>query len=159
MARYAETTSVPVDRSKAEIEAVLKRYGASEFLYGSKPGLAVVQFVCRDRMVRFTLPLPSEADKEFHQTERRKTRRSADAVLKAWEQACRQRWRALLLAIKAKLEAVAAGIAEFEDEFLAYVVDPTTNGTVGDLLRTQLEQRYLGHSTTLLGLPGPSWRQ
>ncbi len=32
MARYAETTSVPVDRSKAEIEAVLKRYGASEFM-------------------------------------------------------------------------------------------------------------------------------
>lgn len=154
MARCAETTSVPVERTKSEIEAVLKRYGASEFLYGSKPGLAVVQFVCRDRMVRFTLPLPSEADKEFHQTERRKTRRSADAALKAWEQACRQRWRALLLAIKAN----AAGIAEFEDEFLAYVVDPTTNGTVGDLLRPQLEQRYLGQSTTLLGLPGPGVR-
>jgi hypothetical protein len=51
-----------------------------------------------------------------------------------------------------------AGIAQFEDEFLVYVVDPMTNGAVGDLLRPQLEQTYLGQSTTLLGLPGPSSR-
>lgn len=98
-----------------------------EFSYGSKPGLAVVQFVCQDRKVRFTLPLPDEAEAEFHRTPHRRTRRSSDAALKAWEQACRQRRRALLLAIKAKLEAVAAGIAQFEDEFLAYVVDPSAN--------------------------------
>ena len=40
--------------------------------------------------------------------------RQADAaevagMLKHWEQACRQKWRALALVIKAKLEAVAAG--------------------------------------------------
>lgn len=74
----------------------------------------------------------------------------------AWEQACRQRWQALLLAIKAMLEAVAAGIAQFEDEFLAYLVDPTTNGTVGDLLRPQLEQRYLGSRRRCSGCRGPS---
>jgi len=48
----------------------------------------------------------------------------------AWEQACRQRWRALNLAILAKLEAVEAGITTFEEEFLAHLVLP--NGkTVG----------------------------
>lgn len=54
--------------------------------------------------------------------------------------------------LEVKLEAVAAGLAQFEDEFLAYVVDPTTNGTVGDQRQPQLEQRYLGQTTTL---PGP----
>lgn len=31
---YASDTSVPVDRSKAEIERILERYGASAFMYG-----------------------------------------------------------------------------------------------------------------------------
>ena len=43
---------------------------------------------------------------------------------KAWEQACRQRWRALSLCIKAKLEACESGITTFEEEFLAQLVLP-----------------------------------
>jgi len=31
---YAENTSVPVDRSKAEIEKTFIRYGAGQFAYG-----------------------------------------------------------------------------------------------------------------------------
>lgn len=57
----------------------------------------------------------------------------------AWEQACRQRWRALSLCIKAKLEAVAAGITTFEHEFLAHFL--TGDGrTVGDHIIPQLGQ-------------------
>ena len=37
-----------------------------------------------------------------------------------WEQACRQRWRALALVIKAKLEAIDAEISTFEEEFLPF---------------------------------------
>jgi hypothetical protein len=40
------------------------------------------------------------------------------------EKACRQRWRALALCIKAKLEAVEAGITQFEEEFYAHIVLP-----------------------------------
>jgi len=32
--KYAEGTEVPIDRSKAEIERVLAKYGADEFVYG-----------------------------------------------------------------------------------------------------------------------------
>ena len=46
------------------------------------------------------------------------------------EQACRQRWRALALIVKAKLEAVEAGISSFELEFLPYPMLPN-GGTVG----------------------------
>ena len=74
---------------------------------------------------------------------------------RAWEQACRSRWRALLLAIKAKLEAVQCHIAEFEDEFLAYVVLPD-NSTVGARLHPQIAQAYeTKQMPELLGLPGP----
>ena len=52
----------------------------------------------------------------------------------------RQRWRALALCIKAKLEAVECGITSFEEEFLAHVVMP--NGqTFGKLALAQIERR------------------
>lgn len=34
MSRYAEGTDVPVERSKAQIEEILRRYGASAFASG-----------------------------------------------------------------------------------------------------------------------------
>jgi hypothetical protein len=53
---YAQGTSVPVSRSKTEIEATLKRFGADEFAYGvRKDGSAQIGFVARGRRIRFTL--------------------------------------------------------------------------------------------------------
>lgn len=154
--RFAAETSVPVERTRAEIEILLARHGATAFGYRTADGIAVIEFACQDRMVRFTLPLPKRDEPRFHQTEVKKTQRSEAAAVKAWEQSCRQSWRALQLAIKAKLEAVAAGIAEFEEEFLAYVIDPCTRQTVGELMRPELQQRYLGSSSgATLFLPGP----
>ena len=42
----------------------------------------------------------------------------------AHDQAVRQRWRALFLVIKAKLEAVESEIVLFEDEFLPHFILP-----------------------------------
>ncbi len=61
--------------------------------------------------------------------------------MKEWEQACRQKWRALYLVIKAKLEAVESGISCFEDEFLANIVLPD-GSLVGNFMRPQIEQVY-----------------
>jgi hypothetical protein len=33
MSRYAEKTNVPSDKSRAEIESTLRRYGAEGFIY------------------------------------------------------------------------------------------------------------------------------
>ena len=49
------------------------------------------------------------------------------------EEACRQRCRALLLIIRAKLEAVESGITTLEIEFLANILLPD-GGTVGQWL-------------------------
>jgi hypothetical protein len=141
MSRYAEKTSVSSEKSKAEIERTLARYGASSFMSGWQENRATLAFDIHDRRVRFDLPLPDRQAQEFTQTPGGRRTRSLAQRDAAYEQAIRQRWRALALAIKAKLEAVEAGITEFEDEFLAHIVLP--NGTTaGDWLRPQIAEVY-----------------
>ena len=65
----------------------------------------------------------------------------AAAQQSAWEQACRQHWGALLLIMRAKLEAVESGITTLESEFLANIVLPD-RGTVGQWLAPQVDEAY-----------------
>lgn len=141
MTRYAENTSVPVERSRAEIERTLQRYGATGFMYGWQGTRAAVQFDMNSRRIRFELPLPDPKAREFTHTPSRGTARSATQAHEAWEQACRQRWRALSLAIKAKLEAVECGITDFESEFLAHIVLPSGE-RVGQWMLPQVAAAY-----------------
>jgi hypothetical protein len=55
---YAKDTEVSVEKSRAEIESILKRYGASHFAYMTEPTRAVIAFRAKDRNIRFDLPLP-----------------------------------------------------------------------------------------------------
>ena len=132
MSHYAQNTSVSSEKSRAEIERTLRRYGATGFGYAweDEGARAMVGFVLRGRRVRFMLPMPDPKSVEFTRTPTGKAR-APDAAAKEWEQAGKQRWRALALMIKAKLEAVESGIVTLEDEFLAHLVLP--NGqTVGE---------------------------
>lgn len=161
MAQYAAKTSVPVERSRAEIERTLERYGATSFAYGWDRDRAVIQFAAQDRQVRFLLPLPDRADPRFTHYKRGQygslQKRTENAAREQWEQACRQRWRALALAIKAKLEAVESGISEFEDEFAMWVVLPD-GSTVKDHIKPAIAEAYATGRmpTSLLALPGGS---
>lgn len=141
MSRYAENTSAPSERSRAEIESTLRRYGATGFMYGWDEDRAVVAFKMHDRQVRFLLPMPDRTSREFTHTPAKNQPRSIAQAEAAYEQAVRQRWRALALVIKAKLEAVAAGITEFEDEFLAHIMLPD-GSTVGQFMRPQVAIAY-----------------
>ena len=47
MSRYAKNTSVSTERSKAEIEKTLKRYGVEEFFYGTGTRGDGIGFVLR----------------------------------------------------------------------------------------------------------------
>lgn len=134
MTRYASRTDVPVDRSRAQIEKLLERYGASSFMYGWESTVAVVAFQYDRWTIRFRLPMP--AKEEFAKTETGR-RREKSAMEREHAQAMRQRWRALHLVIQAKLEAVECGITTFEEEFLSHIVTP--NGlTVGDQVLPRL---------------------
>lgn len=135
---YAAQTSVSVEKSKYEIERTLQRYGASQFIYGWDQEEAVIGFIVEGRQVRFKVAVPDL--KDFFRTATGRARSRTQAH-KEWEQATRQRWRALLLVIKAKLEAIEAGIATFEDEFLAYTMLPSGE-TVGEWMHPQLVDVY-----------------
>lgn len=138
MSRYAEKTEVSSDRSRAEIEATLRRYGASQFAYGWDHQAATIGFGIGTRLVQFRLPMPDRNERRFTHTEARGYRRSPEQQAAEYERAVRQSWRALALVIKAKLEAVAAGITTIEDEFLAHTLLPN-GSTVGEWARPQLD--------------------
>lgn len=126
VSRYAERTTVPISKSIEEIESALRRYGANAFHYGSddEAQYAVIGFRLKERQVKMRLPLPDE---------RKGTAR--------YEQAVRQRYRALLLVVKAKLEAIAGGITTLEREFLPDIVT-ATGQTVSEVLAPQIEEMY-----------------
>lgn len=145
MGRYAEHTTVSSERSRAEIEQILRRYGATKFAYGWEEGpngeqFAQLVFEAHNRRVRFRLPLPARMDDAFQKTPTGRDRKNAATVDARWEQAC-QRWRALALAIKTKLEAVECNITTFEQEFLAHIV--IAGGvTLGEWATPQLARFY-----------------
>lgn len=142
MARYAENTSVSSDKSRAEIERTLARYGATSFMYGWELNRAVVGFVAYGRHVRFDLPMPNRQDREFTHTPERGYARSDSQAEAAYDQAVKQRWRALALVVKAKLEAVEAGIVTFDEEFGMHFMLP--NGmTVKDWMVPQIDKMYI----------------
>jgi hypothetical protein len=77
-----------------------------------------------------------------------------EQVATVMEQACRQRWRALSLVIKAKLEAVEAQISTVETEFLAQIVLPN-GSSVGEWAAPQLALAYASGQMPAL-MPGGS---
>ena len=138
MPQYAKNTNVSSELSRIEIEKILVRYGADNFAYATAAGKALIGFSLFNRQVKFILPLPKIEDFSLTPTGRQRTDKSQ---YDAWEQACRQRWRALKLVIQAKLEAVECGISVFEDEFMANIVLPGGQ-TVGDFMKPQIEAAY-----------------
>lgn len=143
MDKYAENTDVSSSQSRTEIERILSRNGAEQFMYGWKAGKAIIGFVVNGKQIRFVLPMPDPNSREITRTPERGTVRSREAQEKAYEQAVRQKWRALAISIKAKFAAIEAGISVFEREFFYDTVLP--NGqTVGEYLLPQVEQAYLG---------------
>ncbi len=130
---YAENTKVPAFRSQAEIRKILSKYRATAFAFAENNNMAMVQFEMNAKRIKFLMPLPVK-----HVT---KDKRGYLMSEKKVEQSTRSKWRALVLAIKAKLESVEAGIATFEQEFMAHILLP--NGqTVGDIVLPEIENSY-----------------
>ena len=122
MAKYAKATSVPIERSKIEIERTLIRYGIEEFFYGSSPRGSGIAFKFNGRAYKMNVPTP---DRNGYKTDNQ------------FKQAQRQRWRILLLGIKAKLELVEIGLVSFEDEFLAQTCLPDGT-TIGQYVQKEV---------------------
>ena len=145
-----------VGATRHEIERLLDNHGAKAFVSGwdRDQRLSSVMFELADRRIRFTLPLPDPDDRRFTRTPTGRSRTTAAAGAE-FDQAVRQRWRALLLVIKANLEAITAGIATVDEEFLAYIVIPGTTSTVAERVGPELARAYeISGYTPMLALPG-----
>ena len=127
---YASKTKVPAEKTRMEIERLVKKYGAKGFASGWHEGTARVQFFAHNRHVRFTV---------------------ATALATPLEE--RERWRALLLLVKAKLVAVDSKIATFEEAFVGDIVLPETGKTVWESVREPLRLAYAANKAVPL-LPG-----
>lgn len=122
--RYAQRTKVDQNRSKAEIESLLRKRGASGFVSGESGGNFLLIFEMKNRRIKFVVPMLVPG------------RGVAETKAKAEN---KRRFRALLLVLKAKLEAVDSKIVEFEHEFLAHIVfDGST--TVGERMIPQMNR-------------------
>jgi hypothetical protein len=133
--RYAYQTEVPVERSKRTIELLLQEHGAEQYHTGWDATRDVIEFGWQGKQIRFILPRPTPADFQVSAAGRRREPRQAEDAMR---QADRQRWRALYLVVRAKLEAVEAGISMFEEEFLAFIVVPGKNQTIGEILQPRI---------------------
>lgn len=156
---YAADTSVSVEKTRAELETTLRKFGADAFGYMTDQHGATIGFRIAGKRVRFLLPLPTPNDRRFTHVLSRGiiVARKPEVAAKGWEQACRSAWRALFLAVKAKLVAVDAKITTFENEFMAHIVLP--NGqTVGEAALPMIEDAYVTGKmpTFTLALPEPA---
>lgn len=148
--KYAQGTSVSADRSIADLRSVVQRFGADGFGYAeeSSPPRAMILFRIGARGVRLVLPFPEQSDPLFNMTPAGRPRSPAQAE-QAFQDERRRRWRALLLVVKAKLEAVSSQISTLEREFLADLVLP--NGkVVHEEIAPRLEQWASGSKVPLI---------
>jgi len=116
---YAERTKIPPNRTRQQIEDLMRRRGADQFYSGSNLDSAILVFRLQGRHFRFVLPLGQKMP----------------------EQKIRARWRALFLAIKARLESIDAGITTLEEAFLPETVLPDRH-TVAEVMAPQIEAAY-----------------
>ena len=154
--KYASGTSVSVNKSIAEIQSTLTRYGADQFrmTQDTRNGYASIEF---------SLSMNLEGDAERVVLEQvtagyfELLGARPVAALAAWEQGCRQRWRALHLSIKSKLESVESGIEAFDHAFMAQILLPD-GSIVGEHIARQISEAYavgINGTPALLGLPAP----
>lgn len=136
--KYAAKTTVSPEKTRAEIEVTLKRFGADGFAFSIERDLAIVMFKMNKRTLRFTLKLPVQ-----------------DGSRKS-EQDLKQLWRSLFASIKGKLVSVESNVELFEETFLANIVMPDGK-TVGEHVIPKIEPAYLesgGMPQLLLGSGG-----
>lgn len=114
---YAETTKVPLEQSIAEIIGMVRKAGAESVGQMQDRDRYVIIFRLANRQMRFSVPMVTE----YTGPARSGNGRTIDQA--AWiEQRNRQKGRALMLVVKAKIESVESGVETFEEAFLANIV-------------------------------------
>jgi hypothetical protein len=120
---YAKGTTVDVSKSKAEIEFLLRKAGAMNIFSGVEDAkcIAWIMFTMQGCPYRESIKLPKAEHFTHTPRGRPRNRESADA---AHVQACKERFRGLVLLIKAKLLAITNGDRTWDQEFFGAMMLP-----------------------------------
>lgn len=126
MRRYAEGTTVTVDRSRGEISGILATHGVERMGWQTGPEGDELMFELGGNSFRFQIPKPTITEIRRDYPNTRDERAKLDGE---W----RRRWRANVLLLKAKLEFIDSGDTTLERELLPYML--TAGGqTVAELV-------------------------
>lgn len=127
MRRYAENTAVPISRSRAEIDKLLRAWGATGIQWTDEfeHDRVTLRFIWPRGETRFTarfdLRLPTAKSFEGEATDRRNGRLLPQKLQKLLDARGKHEHRVLALWIKAALNAVDSGIVEPEVLFLPFI--------------------------------------
>jgi hypothetical protein len=154
--QYASNTKVSVEKSRQEINRLLKQWGASGFRWTDdmEHDQVMLEFVWRPQedgamfQARFTLKLPDSDDLRAEATHKRTGQFLEDKYYRLLEDQGRQEHRALALLLKAIFVGVEEGIISPEQVFLPFLVDKHGN-TVSDYALGHLD---LLHKDGVAGL-------
>lgn len=126
--KYATHSNVSSSASEGELKTLILRAGAKNVFTGQGDQGAVITFELHNRRITFELPLPSPESFNTRPVRGKVVTNTVEQKHRLWEQACRSKWRALVLSVKAKLVSVESGVELFEEAFLAQIMVPGTSG-------------------------------
>lgn len=144
-----ESTNVPVEKSQSGIRKLLMEFGANEFQFGEGTGVdearwSGISFRHGGHTVMMQVPLKvpdeTQAEQLKAKAKRAHTRTLADVEREYWDQEERRIWRVLFWSLKARMIAIEEDVEEFEQAFLAHLVDPATGLTLWQYVQPAIER-------------------
>lgn len=150
---YAQGTKVGIDKTRQEIDRLLEKNRAEDRTMTVNSGGGGVIFKLRGRYVRIGVSYAARTDRRFTHN-RYGAQRPASAAEKDYRQDCAERWRALLIVIKAKFAAIESGVESFEKSFMPDFV-MKDGGTVYEHAEPMLQGRLATEFNPARMLPAP----
>lgn len=155
MRRYAENTQVPISRSRAEIDGILRGWGADAIQWSDdfKHDKVMLRFLWtwqeRQYVARFTIALPTAKDLSVNAVDGRTGRTSERKLEALMADRGKQEHRILALWLKAAFNAVDSGIVTAEALFLAFF-EGRDGQTVAEVALPRLPDLLAGSAMRLL---------
>jgi hypothetical protein len=122
---YMETTNIPAERTTAQIQEVLGRYGASAIMTEYEGGeVKAISFRLDigDKQIPFRLPCRWEAIYEIFINRPRRKTISNNAAINCQAQAKKVAWRQILRWVEAQLALTETNMVKIQEVFMPYVL-------------------------------------
>ena len=137
--KFAEDTIVTVERSQEEAKKLLRKYGADQIRVTEASDHTRLEFRLSEWVIRFDVSAPDPGDTSLEYTRSGQWRPVSQRAA-ARQREYQRRFRALILRLKAKLEAVSSDDVLVTEEFLGQIVIGPQGETIAELVVHQLEE-------------------